>query len=70
MKRIAKLALIGAGVCLIVMAAKCTWFHGLFNDSVEAACVCVDCPETCEHLDDGNCDCDNDCGCPMCVPAG
>ena len=67
MKRRIKLLVIGLGVCLIVMAAKCPWFYGLFDGDTKAACVCVDCPDTCEHVDDGDCDCDNDCGCPMCV---
>ena len=67
MKKLVKLSLIGAGVCLIVMAAKCSWLHRIVGEGDSSSCVCVECVDTCEHAGEV-CDCDdNNCGCPACT---
>ena len=69
LKRRVKLFVILCGVSLIVFAAKCPWFHGMIDGKATVECVCEDCVEGCEHMNGEDCDCDGNCGCPMCVPA-
>ena len=63
-KKRMKLLVIGLGVALIVFAAKSPWFKDMISND-QPACICVD---DCPHDGSEDCGCDDNCGCPNCVP--